>query len=147
MNQPVRTPTEEKTANQREMESKEQHDREQTEHSPKQFANQAAEKILNEAKEQSTKLTSCHPLDEHVTPRSEPPKHHSQKQPPVHPSEQAEDPATEKLVNNETNLVLNDLDVVVGVGKQCYSFQSYPGNVGLNNEIMQALPAISKIKK
>ena len=118
------------------MGSKEQYDGEQAEHSPKQFAEQAAEKIVNEPKEQSTKLTSCHPLDEHVRPRSEPPEHHSQKQPPVHPAEQAEDPAPEKLANDERNLVLNDLDVVVGVGKQCYSFQSHSGNVGLNNEIM-----------
>ena len=39
--------------------------------------------------------------------------------------------------------MLSELDVVVGVGKQSYSFQSHSGNVGLNNEIIKLLPAFS----
>ena len=78
--------------------------------------------------------------------KGEPLEHNCQKQPPVHASVHAEDPTTKLQVNHDTSLVLTDIDVAVGVGTQCYSLMSHPGNVALNDGILQALPAVSQIR-
>ena len=71
--------------------------------------------------------------------------HNCQNQQPVSASVHAEYPKTKLQADNDTSLVLSDIDVAVGVGTNCYSLMSHPGNIALNDSITHALPAVSAI--
>ena len=82
-----------------------------------------------------------------VSKRScEPVKPKCQFQAPVHAPVHVDHPKSKRQQIHDTSLALTDIDVAVGVGTNNYSHARHPGNIALNDGIIQALPAVSCIR-
>ena len=64
----------------------------------------------------------------------------------VHAPVHVDHPKSKRQQIHDTSHALTDIDVAVGVGINNYSHARHPGNIALNDGIIQALPAVSCIR-